>query len=161
MRKGLLFAIPVFAFGVGMSWFLFFNVPNASLLSDRVEVKVNNQTIIAEVVETNEEKELGLGGRTELGADEGMLFLFAEPGSYVFWMKGMKIPIDIVWISGTTVVGFEEDVPPPRNVSASDGELAVYFPPSSVDKVLELHAGRAATLDLQIGDALSIAPLPR
>lgn len=137
-------------------WFLFFRVPGESVPGDRVEIKVNNQTIIAEIAETAEEKERGLAGRTVLGANEGMLFPFSEKGSYGFWMKGMKIPIDIVWISGTTIIGFEENVPPPQNASVDDSELPTYLPPSPVDKVLELQARRAETLKLQKGDTITL-----
>ncbi len=137
------------------SWLLFFRISERAVPNDRVEVKIHDQTIVAEIAETAEQKEKGLAGRTVLGANEGMLFPFSEKGSYGFWMKGMKIPIDIVWISGTTVVGFEENAPPPPDISADDSKLPIYLPPSPIDNVLELQAGSVRTLGLRKGDTVT------
>lgn len=152
-------AILVLVFGVVVCWFSFFYASKISTLANRVEVKVNNQTIIADVAKTDEDRTRGLGGRTNLGVNEGILFLFPGSGSYGFWMKDMKIPIDIVWISGNTVVGFEANVQPPENISVEDSNLSLYFPPVSIDRVLELQAGRAATLKLRQGDTITVRPL--
>ena len=43
-------------------------------------------------------QEQGLSGKSQLAQDQGMLFVFAQPGKYYFWMKGMNFSIDIIWI---------------------------------------------------------------
>jgi len=121
------------------------------------EVKINEQIIVAEVVSKAKEREQGLSGREVLGINEGMLFLFDEPGNYGFWMKGMKFPIDIIWISGNEIVGVEENIPP--QPGAADSELTVYYPPGPVNKVLEVKAGRTAILRAKATDEVKIRPL--
>ena len=121
------------------------------------EIKINNQIIVAEVVSKAQEREQGLSGREDIGINEGMLFLFEEPGIYGFWMKGMNFPIDIVWIAGEEIVGVEENVAP--ELGASDNELEVYYPEGPVNKVLELKAGRAKLLRAEAGDEGKIRPL--
>lgn len=124
----------------------------------RAEVKIDNQYITADVVKTESAREKGLGGRTSLGINEGMLFLFSRPEPYEFWMKDMMIPIDLVWIAGGKIVGFEKNMPPPK-AGTPDSELPVYVPPGPVDEVLELHAGRIDLLKAKIGDEVSVRPL--
>ena len=45
-----------------------------------------------------EERSQGLSGRPNLAAGTGMLFVFEQAGSYAFWMKDMRFPLDMVWI---------------------------------------------------------------
>jgi hypothetical protein len=74
-----------------------------------------------------------------------MLFLFEKPGTYRFWMKGMRFPIDIVWIRDDEVVGIEHNVPLPAAIPQT------YTPPVPVAVVLELPAGDAARRGIEIG----------
>jgi len=40
-----------------------------------------------------------------------------------------------------------------------DSKLAAYLPPSPIDKVLELAAGKASAMGLRVGDSLSMESL--
>lgn len=122
------------------------NAPEAS--SSYVEVR--GARIAVAVAATEVAREQGLSGRESLGNDSGMLFLFQEAGSYGFWMKDMRFPIDIVWIASGTVVGWEANVDP--QIGAAEGDLKIYYPPRPVNTVLELAAGKAASLGLTVGD---------
>lgn len=51
------------------------------------------------IADTEELREKGLQGVTNLPANEGMLFVFDEPQSVAFWMKDTYIPLDIIYIS--------------------------------------------------------------
>lgn len=121
------------------------------------EIKINNQLIVAEVVNKAKDREQGLSGRTEIGINEGMLFLFESPGIYGFWMKGMKFPIDIIWINGDKIVGVEKNVAPEPGVG--DERLKIYYPAEPANKVLELKAGRAEIFRAEAGDEVKIRPL--
>jgi hypothetical protein len=74
-----------------------------------------------------------------------MLFEFPASGYYPFWMKDMRFPIDIIWISANKkVVKVQKDLQPssyPRTFSSA--EPAQY--------ILELKAGEAAQLGLANG----------
>ncbi len=127
-------------------------------IGSRVEVKIDNQYIVADTASTPAARDKGLGGRASLGINGGMYFIFPDAESYGFWMKDMNFPIDIVWISGSTVVGYTENVPPPAP-GTPDSVLQIYYPPEPVDRVLELHAGRVQLLHLRAGDAVAVKPL--
>ena len=62
-------------------------------------VKVAGQNIKVSLALTEEEHAQGLSGWSELKENEGMLFIFSQPGHYPFWMKGMDFPIDIIWLT--------------------------------------------------------------
>lgn len=120
------------------------------------EIKINNQIIIADVAVTPEARSRGLGGRDYLGFNEGMLFVFDDFDKYGFWMRDMKIPIDIVWIRGNDIVGVEENVQPPPDPKNPD---KIYEPPLPVNKILEVVAGRAKVLNAKAGDRVFMRPL--
>lgn len=77
----------------------FLTLPKELDWSSRVRLKIGQAEVLADVARTAKEREAGLSGRSGLGDDEGMLFVFDQPGYYPFWMKEMKFPIDIIWIS--------------------------------------------------------------
>lgn len=128
---------------------------NIRKIEQRVQIFVNDQIIIADVAKTEKERSAGLAGREALGVNEGMLFLFDEPGKYGIWMKGMKFPIDIVWINGSRVVGIDERVPT-ADGGMKENDLVVYYPPDEADKVLEIASGRARLLRLAAGNEMRI-----
>ena len=94
-----------------------------------------------EVADTTQARAKGLSGRSCIGQNEGMLFVFNQPGFYEFWMKDMKFPIDIIWIaSDHRVVWLKSKVQPssyPQKF-VNQGSAAQY--------VLELASGRALNL---------------
>jgi uncharacterized membrane protein (UPF0127 family) len=103
-----------------------------------------------EVNKTKEEYEKGLGGRPCILADQAMLFAYTKPLQIGIWMKDMKFPIDIVWISsGKKVVGLEINVAPST------------YPDKFVNKdqpaqyVLELKANRVKELNIDLGSPVS------
>lgn len=62
--------------------------------------------LLVEVADTEAKRTQGLLGRTELGTNQGMLFVFDRPGLYSFSMRGMQIPLDLIMLySDGTVVG--------------------------------------------------------
>ena len=46
---------------------------------------------------TQAERELGLGGRTSVPDNYGMLFAFPTDDYYGFWIKDMLVPLDMFW----------------------------------------------------------------
>jgi hypothetical protein len=108
-------------------------------------VAVNSEKITAEVVDTQEERVQGLSGRPCIEADKGMLFVYDKPGSYPFWMKDMKFPIDIVWVgSDHIVVDLDIDVSP-----STYPDVLISKEPAQY--VLELQANRSKNLKIELG----------
>ena len=112
-------------------------------------------TFVVEVVEDPKNQSKGLGGRIKLGANEGMLFLYTDADRHRFWMKGMKIPIDIIWLNNGLVVHIAHRVPPPSSGTAL-ADLPVYEPKKPANLVLEIAAGRAKDLGIKKGDYLRV-----
>ena len=123
-------------------------------------IDVNEKNVKAEVkieiADTDDKKIKGLGGRESLGEDEGMLFLYSKKQNPKFWMKGMKIPLDFIWISGDVVVDLLPKIPPPDVNIKSDSALALYSSTSLVDKVLEVNAGFIEKHNIKVGDLVKL-----
>ncbi len=114
-----------------------------------LEVTLKGEKFMVEVADTPAERMQGLSGKNGLGMNEGMLFVFDEPGTHGFWMKDMKFPIDIIWISGDEVIYVLRSLNP-------DSYPTIFSPPSPVDKVLEVIAGTAIRLNIVQGDKILI-----
>lgn len=64
-----------------------------------ITIEIGDKTYKVREAKTEEEKEKGLQGVTELPEDEGMLFYFSPPEDVSMWMKGTLIPLDIIFIN--------------------------------------------------------------
>ncbi|MFA6407258.1 MAG: DUF192 domain-containing protein [Candidatus Paceibacterota bacterium] len=145
-----------FGLMIGGSIFLVSFLNKINVVKNKAEVKIGTQTIIADVVKTEAEREKGLSGRESLGVNEGMLFVFDSEDMYPFWMKDMKFPIDVIWIRNNYIVGFAENVSPKVGSAPSE---TIFSPPQSIDRALELRAGRVKLLRAQVGDQVKSRPL--
>jgi len=123
----------------------------------RARVIVNGHTIHVEVADTPALQIRGLSGRSYLGPDQGMLFTYEDQGDRAFWMRGMLIPIDMIWLHNTRVLHIESSVPPPKP-GMPESDLPLYRSEEPANLVLELAAGRARELGLKRGDRIQIVP---
>ena len=98
---------------------------------------------------------LGLGERDALAQDRGMLFVYPVPTIPTIWMKGMRFPIDILWVSseGRLLGVVHSAQPEPGKVP---GELTLYPAPGPVSYVLEINAGLAEQYAFAPGDAVEV-----
>lgn len=123
------------------------DVCTASYRPDLI-IKINQRFIKAEKASTDQQKEKGLSGRSCIGSDQGMLFIFDKPDYYQFWMKDMKFPIDIVWVNkDKKVINVDSQVQPttyPEN----------FKPAQPAKYVLELKSKEARVLGISSGTAL-------
>ena len=122
--------------------------------SGGMATEIRKSVFHLEIADTADERLKGLSGRESLTEGAGMLFIFEGPSEAGFWMKGMKFPIDIIWISDGKVVGWAEGAKPQPGVS--DIDLVRYLPPMAVDMVLEVPAGTVAAKGIRIGDGVSL-----
>lgn len=119
------------------------------------QLKIKEMTLNVEVADTSSERAKGLGGRKDLPEDGGMLFIFDDLKKHRFWMKGMKIPIDIIWIKDDKVVDFLLDVQPPAE-GQNNETLQIYEPVTDVNKVLEVNSGFVSRNNIRIGDNIEL-----
>lgn len=115
------------------------------------KVNIHNHWIELEVARTPAQQQLGLMFRPHLPANRGMLFPVSPPQVASFWMKNCLIALDLIFIRSGRVVAIAAEAPPCHTPACPIYESGV-----PVDYVLELAAGRAAELGLQVGDSLTI-----
>jgi uncharacterized membrane protein (UPF0127 family) len=118
-------------------------------------VYLGNITVKAEIASQPEEKQKGLGGRNSLAKNEAMLFLFDTPHQPAFWMKGMKFPLDFIWLNNSQIVDLHYSVPPPKS-DTPDSQLPRIVPASPADALLEVNAGFIIESKVKIGDSVKI-----
>ncbi len=113
---------------------------------------INGQELDVEVATTSAEIVRGLSGRDSLDLD-GMLFVFPIPGKQNFWMKDMRFPLDLLWINNGKVIDILRNVPPPEP-GTPDSQLKTYSSPGTVSHVLELPAGAASRLGVEVSSEI-------
>ena len=87
-----------------------------------------------------------------------MLFVFDEERIPGFTMRGMRFPLDFLWISADRrVVDVTEDVPAP---AAPGDELSGIRPSEPVLYVLEVNAGVVREVGVAVGDDVTFDPEP-
>ncbi|MFW9261342.1 hypothetical protein A4S05_23245 [Nostoc sp. KVJ20] len=111
----------------------------------------NGTTIKLEVAQTPEQQAMGLMYRPALPDDRGMLFGFPSAQPVSFWMKNVPVPLDMVFLQNGVVKYIQASAPPCANQPCP-----TYGPNTPIDKVIELRSGRAAELNLKVGDTVKI-----
>jgi uncharacterized protein len=109
-----------------------------------VWVTIGKVSVQAEAVRTPERLYLGLSYRGELAEGRGMLFFMPGKEVQTFCMRGMRIPLDFIWISDGRVAGLTRKVPP-----TFPGGLTS---PAPVSHVLEVPGGFADRHGIKAGD---------
>lgn len=111
-------------------------------------VTINGHKLELTVADSQEEREIGLSETKSLPQEKGMIFLFEKPGFYSFWMKNMKLPIDIIYINDDQIVTIQNNVQPVKEQESP----IVYTSTEPSDKVLEINAGLARAYGFKKGD---------
>ena len=142
-RIQVLAPIAVAAFIVGIVGFM--SIPSDSKLEavefPRGTIKVDDTVLEVQIADTEPRRVRGLMFQDELPFDQGMIFVFDEPGNYSLWMLNMQFPLDMIWFDEKgNVVHIEKDVPPCKTAletatctSINPGNEALY--------ILEVTAG--------------------
>ncbi|MBI1820497.1 MAG: DUF192 domain-containing protein [Nitrospirae bacterium] len=105
------------------------------------------EKIEAVVADTTTARSTGLMGRSRLGLNEGMLFLFKTTEPHLMWMKNMLIPIDIIWLNEKKeIIEIVQSAPP-----CSNDPCEVFGPELPSRYVLEIKDGSSNLLHLQKG----------
>ena len=125
-------------------------ISDASALQGGEVVIDGRVTITVEVAKTAQEQARGLGGRSSLPRGGGMLFPFDAAERRTFWMKGMLIPLDILWIREGKIMAIDADVAPPRSHETPAIVRHV------ADMVLEVPAGFAREMGISVGQTVRV-----
>jgi hypothetical protein len=131
-----------------------YTIPTVEPLPITAQVQIGTEIIKLEVAATPQQQQQGLMYRTELPKNRGMLFIFTPPRVAKFWMKNTLISLDMIFLKDGEVKAVIDYVPPCRR-----DPCPTYGPSVLVNQVIELPAGRAKTLGIEVGDRLEITPL--
>jgi uncharacterized protein len=127
---------------------------NSSTARSHYVVTIGSTMVNAESASTPAELETGLMNRTFLNENSGMLFVFPTEQKQSFWMKNMRIPLDIVFITEDMhVLNIYQSVPP-----CSADPCVSYASNAPIKYALEVNAGLSAQHGITIGDTVLIAP---
>ena len=121
----------------------------------RPVLTIGTTSIQVDLAVSESQKSKGLSGRTSLSSDEGMLFVFDSPRIQPFWMGGMLIPLDFIWINNGVVVDITPNVLPPAQTAGSPVIVQSY---SQITHVLEVSSGFIAIHGIKVGDAVELKP---
>ena len=135
-------------------------------------LSVNGHAISIEIADSEEKRALGLGERSALADDAGMLFVFPRSDFQSIWMKGMRFSLDIIWLTplnppssseGGSASGGEEGgrkkggdlivVDIKENV-APETYPEVFYPAQPASYVLEMNGGAAKKSGITVGSTL-------
>ena len=136
-----------------LAWILLCLLPVVALAGARGEVRIGHRvTVTVEVARTEAEKVRGLSDRDRLAPDRGMLFVYGAPVRPLIWMRGMRFPLDILWIRDGRVVDLVRGAKAP----APDEAPQEFAPREDAQYVLEVPAGFAERHGIAVGDRAEI-----
>ncbi len=108
--------------------------PRGTILIDDVPLEV-------QIADSESRRLRGLMFQEQLPYDEGMIFVFTEPGLYSLWMLNMQFPLDMIWFDHDgNIVHIEKNIPPCKTVVEITTCQSV-VPDNYASYVLEVTAG--------------------
>ena len=114
--------------------------------------KKETHKIDIELATTDEKRTQGLMFRSNMGSNQGMLFIFERQGPQAFWMENTKIPLDIIYIDkDLKIVSISKNTVPYSRESIPSKAPAQY--------VLEVNAGYTDAYNIKEGDFISYKAL--
>ncbi len=137
--------VPIFIAAVIIGIAGLISIPSESKLQSvefpRGTIMIDDIPLEVQIADNEPLRIRGLMFQDQLPPDQGMIFVFNEPGLYSLWMLNMQFPLDMIWFDQDgKIVHIEKDVPPcktPLEIAACQSiipdEMAVY--------ILEVTAG--------------------
>ena len=110
------------------------------------KVIIGSTIVAVKIADTPAGREQGLSGSDPLAPDTGMLFIFPTDGIYAFWMKDMRYPIDMIWLSADKKVVYI------KSHATPDSDPEHFTPDTPARYVLEVPDGFADANHLATGD---------
>jgi len=120
-------------------------------------VQINGHSFYVELADTPELRKQGLSGRQHLQPDHGMLFVFPSPTIAKIWMKGCKIPLDVLFFDSNKRLINSHTMPIP-SPNQPDHTLPTYSSDKHANYALELPAGTTSRLRIKPAAAITFSP---
>ncbi len=116
-------------------------------------IRIGKAEFLVEIADSVDEWVRGLSGRVMLAENTGMLFIFPHEEKKIFWNKDTIIPLDVIWLRNSEVVGVSYLFA----IKTGEDPIRVYSP-QPVNSVLEVNAGFVEKNSIKVGDRLTGAP---
>ncbi|MEX0862377.1 DUF192 domain-containing protein [Nitrosopumilus sp.] len=108
--------------------------PRGTILIDDIPLEV-------QIADSEPRRVRGLMFQDQLPLDQGMIFVFDDPGLYSLWMLNMQFSLDMIWFDQDgNIVHIEKDVPPCKTVLELTTCQSV-VPDGEASYILEVTAG--------------------
>ncbi len=115
-----------------------------------IQLSAGMHLVQAEVAQSPDQRSIGLMHRKTMGPNEGMLFVFEQPGQQCFWMKNTLLPLSIAFLADNGSIVNIDDMKP-QTLDSHCSTKPVRF-------VLEMNEGWFAKRGIKPGNALKGAP---
>ena len=114
-RAQVLIPISIAAVIIGVVGMM--SIPSDSKLESvefpRGTIKIDDIPLEVQIADTEPRRVRGLMFQDELPYDQGMIFVFQQPGLYSLWMLNMQFSLDMIWFDQDgKVVHIEKNIPP-------------------------------------------------
>jgi len=133
-----------------------------SVPTTHVDVAIGDRMYALELAVDDLSRARGLGGRTSVPDDGGMLFVFPEAAERTFWMKDCLTDIDIMFLgpTGRVLSTYTMTTEPPRRSDESEAayerRLTPYTSQGDAQYAIELRPGAITDLGIQVGDRINL-----
>ena len=116
----------------------------------QVHLQIGLRYVQAEVAATPDSRSTGLMHRTELGKNQGMLFIFDGTQTQAMWMRNTLIPLSVAFMDEQgVIINIAEMQPQTETVHASTAPARY---------ALEMSAGWFANVGVKQGDRIKGLP---
>ncbi|MFH1201416.1 MAG: DUF192 domain-containing protein [Candidatus Omnitrophota bacterium] len=129
---------------------LFFGLHLVKAQTPVMAVCIKDICLEAEIADSAPKRTQGLMSRDGLSGNQAMFFIYQEDLRHGIWMKNMKFPLDIIWVSqDKRIVDIKADAAPCKTY------CEVFIPRLKSRYVLEVNAGFVKANNIKIGDSVS------
>ena len=115
-----------------------------------IPLTIGKHSLRVEVVVSDEDRTRGLMFREKLGKNDGMLFIFEDPGYHSMWMMNTLIPLSVAFLDRDGVILNIEDMEPKTTNSHAAAGPAIY--------AVETNKGWFAERKVKPGDKVTGLP---
>ena len=120
-------------------------------------IQINGHSFQVELADTPQLRRQGLVGRKYLAPDAGMLFVLPAPTRITMWMKGCRIPLDVLFFDhNKRLINFHTMAV--GSPGQADHSLPIYSSDKPAKYALEVPAGTSRRLRIKPGAAISFSP---
>lgn len=114
-------------------------------------IYVKGNAIQVEIADNSFSQFKGLSFRENLCFNCGMLFVYDKTAPRTFTMRGMKFPLDFIWIFDNKIVQIDKMIKP-----AEKGQKTPLIKGAKSNYVLEVISGYCDKHNIKVGDKVEI-----